>query len=193
MSKKNAIEILHKLESEFTQLEREWKNSFGWAPDDIAYILESARFDWNVSLVKVLIEILSKINQKEAGTLIISYTILGTLLENTMKIFLIIYKRTYQNSNDVSKNKNKLTEPIDLKFDDLKKFIIKNVLIFHLLESPLGTKVEFTNWLTKIQRRRNAIHALKNREIGSINEFYTDIVKAYNFFSELSNQLPSKD
>ena len=45
-------------------------------------------------------------------------------------------------------------------------------------------------WLEHIQARRNTIHAYRSRELGTFEEFYSDVRQYAEFLQDLTMRLP---
>jgi len=51
-------------------------------------------------------------------------------------------------------------------------------------------KNRWDQWVLHIQQRRNAIHAYKDREIGTFDEFWEDLRQYLEFLNELEGRVP---
>ena len=52
---------------------------------------------------------------------------------------------------------------------------------------------DWDEWILKIQQRRNAIHAFRDRDIGSFDEFYVDVRRLLGLLRRVNGQLPYPD
>jgi len=185
------LEDLNYLEIKINNLSSFWQNSHSWAPWESAEKLRISRFDWNLSLIRILKPILKNIDDNEPGKLIICYTILGTLLENIFKIILVIYITNYNNDAfAIRDNKGKIIHPLKLNFENLKNFIIKRILISETLRKENNSIPDYYLWISKIQIRRNSIHALQPRDIGNLVELKEDISILRTIIDEITDHLP---
>ena len=98
------------------------------------------------------------------GGLILAWTNIWTLVENTMKLFLSVYLIDYR-VDEKAMYKGKVVDPDGAKFDKLIIFFKEKIWMD-------DERDECNQWVTKIQQRRIAIHAYKNREIGSFDELH---------------------
>ena len=98
------------------------------------------------------------------------------------------YKKDIEAIKD---KKGTVVDPDVLMFEKLKNFF--KVKIFTELDRRIWksqNRIDWIEWIDKIQRRRNAVHAFKHREIGTFSEFYEDLYRYYEFQSMISNMLP---
>lgn len=161
-----------------------WCNAHGWAPKDAADLLARSRLDRQVSLSHCLRLWLDTLNDDDAeGRLILAWTNLGCLVEGTMKFFLSVYEADYS-TTPVMRGKNQKRLDLDiLSLEVLRNFFSKHVW-------TNSQRDEWVEWILTIQQRRNAIHAYKNREIGTFDEFFENLSKYLNFAQELEGQVP---
>lgn len=148
-----------------------WTKADGWAPMESSRLLSKSRLDWQVSLSRCLkIWFTEPSSGGENGQLILAWVNLGSLVEGSMKLFLSVYYMDYQ-KNDVplTKKEGKLIDPDRLEFGKMRIFFKKQIW-------GTGDK-EWDDWILKIQQRRNAVHAYKNRDLGTFNEFFDDVRK----------------
>lgn len=162
-----------------------WSCARGWAPADAATILETSRLDWQLSLahsLKLWIEPPSQ--HAMAGHLILAWTNLGSLVEGTLKLFLCAFLTDY--AREPHKRRGEPVLPDVLTLEELRQFFNKNVW----LEQQ---RARWDQWLSRVQQRRNAIHAFRDRELGTYAEFHQDIQQYLGFVTELDAQLPYPD
>ncbi len=167
-----------------TQLAAFWGASHGWAPREAAELMSKSRLDRQVSLSKCLnIWISENMIEKEDGALILAWANLGSLVEGTLKLFLSVYYNDYKNDINAIKYKGELQDPDGLMLEKIRQFFNKNDLY-----SPT-----FQAFVEKVQRYRNAIHAFKDKDIGTVNHFY-DCLRTYlEMIHDLNGRLPYPD
>jgi hypothetical protein len=160
-----------------------WSSAHGWAPNDAAELLAKSRLDWQVSLSYCLrLWLEQSIEENTEGRLILAWTNLVALVEGTMKFFLSVHEGDYSQT-PVTRGRDEKPRDIDaLQFEELRQFYNKNVW--------RESQRKWDNWLSKIQIRRNAIHAYRNRYIGTFDEFFEDIGRHFDFLEELEGQVP---
>lgn len=54
-------------------------------------------------------------------------------------------------------------------------------------------EIDWLDWILKIQQRRNAIHAFKDKDIGNIEEFHSELQNYLIFLRKVNNGLPYPD
>ena len=116
-----------------------------------------------------------------SGELILANANLGALVECWLVLFLFTYYEYYTKEPRIKKDE--VLEPEDFSFEDLKQFFYKKVF-------TKDNKKEWFEWISKIQYRRNAIHSFKNRDIGSPDEFLSNLNKYCEFVELICDRLP---
>lgn len=179
-----------------SSLECQWRNSYGWASNEAARLLEESRLDWLVSLSHTLkIWVTDAVpTEQNDGRLILAWANLGSLVEGSMKFFLSVYAQTYK--DDVTSNqgqsifkklwdcrKGAAREPDELMLDLLREF-------FRLRIWQLTDKRNWDSWVAHIRDRRNAVHAYADRDLGNWAEFGEDIRIYLEFLYYVSLSLP---
>lgn len=75
--------------------------------------------------------------------------------------------------------------------DKLRLFFANQVFPKNAKEQwKTQSETNWLDWILKIQQRRNAIHAFKNKEIGDIEEFHTELQNYLIFLRKINNALP---
>src|SRR5262249_49332910 len=146
-----------------------WSKSHGWAPVEAAGLLSKSRLDWQVFLSETLYLWVKKPSHAlTPGELILAWANLGSLLEGTLKTFLSVWYKDYAADVDnlkqadvFNKKKNKILEPDGLTLEPLRKYFKHKGLL----------SKESLALIELVQQRRNAIHAFKNKNIGTTKEF----------------------
>jgi hypothetical protein len=178
------------------KIAHDWKNLRGWPPANAATLLDASRLDWLASLAYALrIWVNTKPTPKEHdGRLILAWANLGSLFEGAMKFLLCVFANDYGKSvergrgasvfkNLWDKQKSQAKEPDGLMLEVLRQFFDAEVWVEE-------QRARWTPWLERIQARRNTIHAYKNRELGSFDEFKADVREYELFLDDLTGRLP---
>jgi hypothetical protein len=161
-----------------------WKNASGWAPIEAAQLLSKSRLDWQVSLSRSLKIWLEESSADEYnGRLILAWANLGSLVEGTMKLFLSVHFVDYKNDIEAIKEKNgNLIDPDVLYLERMRHFFKKRIWS--------NQDFDWDAWIQQIQQRRNAIHAYKDKDIGTFDEFFVDVRQYLTFLQEINLRLP---
>ena len=161
-----------------------WSNSHGWAPGEAAALMSKSRLDRQVSLSKCLnIWISDKILKHEDGALILAWANLGSLIEGTLKLYLAAYYDDYQQEDIFKDKKGEMADPDGLTLEKLKVFFNK---------VDLWSK-DWASYVSKVQQYRNAIHAFKDKEIGTFSDFEMCVKKYLEMIGEFNLGLPYPD
>lgn len=162
-----------------------WRSPIGWAPVEAAQLLSKSRLDWQLSIAKCLqSSVINSASYQSPGNLIINWTILGCLVEGTLKLFLSVYYKDYSKDVDAIRKRGDLVDPDILCLEALRQFYEKRIWVS-------GEK--WDSWIRHIQYRRNAIHAFADRDIGSSDEFLDDVRTYLTFIEEIDSRLPYPD
>lgn len=164
-----------------------WSSAHGWAPIEAADLLSKSRLDWLVSLSHSLYKWeTNSQNESESGDLILAWANLGTLVEGSMKFFLSVFYNDYKNDINALKRSGKQVDPDGAMFNGLRTFFENSVW--------LVTECKDKNdWLIKIQMKRNAIHAYKDRDIEDFKSFKLQVNKYLSFLIDLLERIPYPD
>jgi len=178
------------------EIELNWKNSWEWAPDQTARLLDESRLDWLVSMSHTLgLWIVDEVPSNQFdGRLILAWANLGSLVEGTMKFFLSVYASNY--SDTVNRNradsifkklwdnhKGQPKEVDGLMLDVLREFFRNEIWI-----GP--NKSKWDAWVAHIRDRRNTIHAYRDRDLGTFEEFFEDVRTYLEFLAGMAGRLP---
>jgi hypothetical protein len=156
-----------------------WKKAHGWAPVTAADLLSKSRLDRHCSLARTLKDYMKKPTPEETdGRLILAYATLRALCEGTIKLTFSVWYDDYQKDVDSLKKKGKLIDPDGASFDPLIALYGKK---FTQAWTPM---------FRKIQERGNAIHAFKDRPLGSYTELQETIVEYCQFLIDADSRLP---
>lgn len=164
-----------------------WSAAHGWSPAAAADLLARARLDRQVSLSSCLAlwEVEPEHAERRDGSLVLGWANLGALVEGTMKWFLCVYRAEYPEDEVVLQNRKKceLIEPDALGFEQLRQVFARRVW----MESE---RDEYDHWLAKIQGRRNAIHAYRERDIGDFAALNQAVREYLHFLRQLHGRIP---
>ena len=185
MEQSKSIDIILKIVRINEWLANFWGNSHGWAPDEAADLMSKSRLDRQVSLSKCLeIWESTKHSKKGDGLLILAWANLGSLIEGTLKLFLAAYYEDYKNDIEAIKGKKgKLLSPDELALQKLRIFFNKKKL----------WSDEWNKYTFKVQKYRNAIHAFKDRDIGTFQEYEECLNTYLKMIEEFNLSLPYPD
>ncbi|MGA2917765.1 hypothetical protein [Methanoregula sp.] len=163
-----------------------WIKADGWAPIEAAQLLSKSRLDWQVSLSRCLkLWIVDPDPNDDSGQLILAWALLGSLVEGTMKLFLAVYYTSYAADIEAIKKRGDLIDPDSLQLEQMRQYFKKSIW--------RKEDEEWDLWILKIQQRRNAVHAFKNRDIGNFDEFFTDVQRYRQFLHYINDRLPYPD
>lgn len=164
-------------------LRKFWSKAEDWAPIEAAELLSKSRLDWQVSLSACLnIWIAEPQGKDNSGRLILAWTNLGSLVEGTMKLFLSVWYEAYKKDVEAIRRRGKLQDPDILQLEAIRQFFRKRIW---------GDS--WDKWVQHIQQRRNAIHAYKDRDIGTHMELIADIRTYLEFLRYTNGRLPYPD
>lgn len=174
----DAVYQIVKLNKELTAF---WGDAEGWASIKSADLLSRSRLDRQVSLSESLYHWID-VKDISDGDLILAWVNLGSLVEGTMMLFLSVYYDDYKNDLNDS---GVLTEPDYLTLDKLKTYFNKQQILKH--------RKVFMEFIELVQKRRNAIHSFRNRDIGNHLEFYKAVSDYCEFIQYVRSMLPYPD
>lgn len=144
---------------------RFWNTATNWASIEAAHLLSISRLDRQVSLTRCLQLWVHPSQGGDAdGHLILAWTNLGSLVEGSLKLFLSVWYESYKNDVDAIRKHGKLQDPDGLQLELLRQFFRKRIW-----DAP------FDRLIAHIQQRRNAIHAYKDRDIGTYEQYWTNV------------------
>jgi hypothetical protein len=170
--------------AKFEQFEGDWSNSAGWAPQDAAELLGRSRLDRLVSLAHCLSIWSGSAPIEDAeGRLILAWANLGALVEGTMKLFLSVHYRDYCSLPKTRGQAKIPIEPDALELEQIRQFFREKVW------DPIQQS-RWNPFVELVQKRRNAIHAYKDRDIGKIQDFRDAVVAFVEFLTDIACYLP---
>ena len=161
-----------------------WGNAKGWAPIEAAELLNRSRLDWQVSLSRSLNRWISEpIKSDDYGSQILAWVNLGSLVEGTLKLFLSVWYKDYVVDLDAFIKRDKIVEPDVLELELLRQFFTKKNI----------WNKEWDEWVLDVQKKRNAVHAYKHRDLGNYNDFLRCIRKYLELLRFINGRLPYPD
>ena len=164
-------------------LRRFWSTAEGWAPIEAAKLLNKSRLDRQVSLAHCLkLWVATSSAETLDGSLILAWANLGSLIEGSMKLFLSVWYKTYKSDVDAIKRKGTLLDPDGLQLETLRLFFKKKIW-----------DSTFDGFVQSIQQRRNAIHSIKDRNIGTKDEIVANVRGYLNILRYINFRLPYPD
>jgi hypothetical protein len=181
-------EVIDRIESLNLGIAKFWASSQGWAPASAAGLLGKSRLDWQTSLSGSLrMWIRNPANALTPAELILGWANLGSLLEGTIKTLLSVWYDDYESDIKPLKQagaydhkKQAAHSPDGLTLEKLRTFCASN----GLLGSSGDALVEL------VQKRRNAIHAFKDRPIGDGLELQQAIRGYLTLLRNVNDMLP---
>lgn len=180
----SIYDVVDRIVEENERIRSFWSSADGWAPVAAAKLLSKSRLDWQVSLSHCLrLWIRPFTKEEDYGRLILGYANLGSLAEGTMKLFLSVFYEDYVSDSDAIKKKGKLQDPDSLKLENLRQLYQKKKI----------WNKSWDTWINRIQWRRNAIHAYKDRDVGTQKELLEDIRKYLDLLKYMNARLPYPD
>lgn len=181
------IETVDKIVELNEYIKNFWSESQGWAPIDAANLLSKSRLDWIASLSHSLYKWGEDPNEKaKNGDLILAWANLGALVEGTMKFFLSVFYEEYKEDDNAIISRGRQTEPDGAMFEGLRNFFKKSIWSTEEI-------VAKDEWLTRVQSKRNAIHAYKDRELEDFDFFREQVKKYLEFLMDLLRRVPYPD
>lgn len=167
-----------------------WSAAHGWAPPDAARLLGRSRLDWQVSLSRTLLLWQEPHAEDESeGRLILAWANLAALAEGTLKWFLCVHEANYAESPLIARHGYRAGEPLDPDQPMLAELI---GFFTARVWSP-DQNERWTPWLDGLRRRRNAIHAFQDRDLGTWAEFHDGVEHYRNLLQDLDAQVPYPD
>lgn len=163
-----------------------WSNCHGWAPLEAAELLSESRLDWQVSLSHSLhLWKLPSSGSDDAAMQILGYANLGALVEGALKLFLSVFYKDYLADVEAIRGRSgTIKAPDRVTLEPLRQFFVKRIWF---------SWDDWDPWIQRIQQRRNAIHAFRDRDIGSHSELIEDIRTYLKFLRRINDQLPYPD
>jgi hypothetical protein len=119
-------------------------------------------------------------SNREPGELIIAWANLGALVEGTLQLFLAVWYDSYVSDASVLLRRAAVRDPDVLMLNELRTFFASKKL---LTEDAL-------QFVSYVQARRNAVHAFRDRDIGTRARFIWAARTYHDFVREIDMGLP---
>ncbi|MCG2665181.1 MULTISPECIES: hypothetical protein [Brevundimonas] len=184
------IEVVQRIVKLNEGLRSFWSSSHGWAPADAAELMGKSRLDRQASLSRSLLHWITADEELEDGDLILGWTNLGSLIEGTIKLFLAVYyedfKADFENVKKTQawhSKQEKVLEPDGLRLE----------VLVHYVETAKLFQGDDLALFKLVQQRRNAIHAFKDRDIGTPAELHSAMRAYLRFLRDTASRLPYPD
>jgi hypothetical protein len=179
-------EVVDRIVALQRHIEDFWSDARGWAPDAAADLLEECRLDRQVSLSECLRLWIVRPEGAEPelsdGELILGWANLGSLLESTLKLLLVVFLKDYLADDEPPRDrKGKVRVPTDLTLEAVRQFFVKKSLVTD----------EWATYIHQVQVRRNAIHSLRERDVGSSGEFIDAVRRYLDLLNHIEGRLPT--
>lgn len=159
-----------------------WKSAHEWAPIEAAGLLSVSMLEWQSSLSESLRR---WIYAETDGDLILAWANLGALVEGQLNLFLSVYYKDYAADADAIRDRRgKTTNPARTTIEPLRQFFVGRIW------------TDGTNWdayVSLVQQRRNAIHAFRERELGSFQEWRDALRTHLSFVRDINDRVPYPD
>jgi len=174
-------DVVHRIVLLTEGLRRFWSDPHGWAPLAAAQLLSRSRLDWQVSLSRCLSLWTEEPATADAsGQLILGWANLGSLVEGSMKLFLSAWYETYRRDEDYAiVRRGQTQDPDGLMLEAMRQYYRKRIW-----------DETWDEWVQHIQARRNAIHAFRDRDLGTREELLHDIRMYLSFLRYVNARLP---
>ncbi len=165
-----------------------WSNAAGWAPADASRLLAESRLDRQVALSNCLPLWVPEVHpdERREGAIILGWANLGALVEGTLKWFLSVYRD--QVPDDAIKRFGNAIGPEAATLDQLRLFYLTRRVWFDDAE-----RQKWDPWLEEIRDRRNAVHAYRDRDIGTFQDLHDGIERYLELIDTLDGRVPYPD
>lgn len=165
-----------------------WSDVDGWAPGEVTSVLGKCRLDRQVGLSRMLRLWLSPGDENESeARLILAWANLGALVEGSLKFFLVVFLHDYVRHADdtfLPKKPGSMDQPEALMLQSLRCFFAERVWTTE--------SMWLDGWIKAVQYRRNAIHAFRDRAVGTHEEFVAALTGYCELLRELDMRLPER-
>lgn len=177
--------VLHHVVRAHDDLASFWSNARGWAPDEAATVFERCRLDRQTQLARCLrIWVDESAAEESDGRLVLARANLGALVEGAMQLGLTVFHADYSRSERATRDpKGVITDAPDLMLEKLRIFFRDE---FWLPKESAN----WDPWVQSVQRRRNAVHAFTERDLGTHAEFLADVRTYLTFLAAINDRLP---
>lgn len=185
-------QTIRSIQEKTSEQARFWGKAKGWAPKEAAALLSSIRLEQYASLALNLDATMlgrSKSAKHDSGRLIIAWAQLGSLVECTLQLVLGVHLKNYmQDPNKIldRRDPKKLIMPHEITLEGLRVFFDKSVW-------DKDEKLAWNPWILDVQYHRNAIHALKARNMGTWSDLKKAVITYHEFLYDTDGRLPQPD
>jgi hypothetical protein len=176
-------ELCVRIETLTTQMMNFWKSSDGWAPIEATGLLTRSKLEWQASLSSSLRRWASASSD---GDLILAWANLGALVEGQLTLFLSVNYNEYTSDEKPIRDRltGSLIDPDRSELEGLRRFFVRRIW-------TLGR--DWNPYVERIQRRRNAIHAFRARDIGMFADWGNELAFHLSFIRDINSQMPYPD
>lgn len=176
------VQTCARIERLTTDMMSFWKDAHGWAPADAASLLSRSMLEEQASLSSSLARWL---DSTSPGDLILAWVNLGVLVEGQLKLLLSVYLDDFKSDSAqlLDDNGKRIygNRPDKLMLNRLKKFCETQVW---------DASDPWYDYVTRIQTRRNAIHAFQYKDIGTYEEWRYELTEHLKFLEYVNLLLP---
>jgi hypothetical protein len=159
-----------------------WSNAGGWAPDEVTQLLSKARIDRHAALAGCLKLWIDPAALCDEGRLILAWANLGSIVEGTLVLCITVF---HENFKDDANALDKNGDP-----RDIRRMALGLVRKFFSDSIWADDEKHWDNWISNVQRYRNAIHAFYSGALGSAEEFWAAARSYLVFLSNIDDRLP---
>lgn len=177
----SADQLCARIETLTTRMMDFWKSAHGWAPVEAAGLLSKSMLEWQASLSTSLRRWVSAASD---GDLILAWANLGALVEGQLMLFLSVYYNDYSVDADAIRKEGRLTDPDSSTLEPLRQFFVKRIW-------TVGS--DWNSYIIRIQKRRNAIHAFRTRDIGTFEDWRNELPIHLSFVRDINSRIPYPD
>lgn len=175
-------ELCVRIETLTTRMMHFWKSAHGWAPIEAAGLLNSSMLEWQASLSTSLRRWVSASSD---GDLILAWANLGALVEGQLKLFLSVYYKDYAADADAIRDRSGgLTDPDGSTLEPIRQFFVERIW---------NVGADWNPYVVRVQRRRNAIHAFRARDIGTFDDWRDELAVHLSFVRDINSSVPYPD
>jgi len=178
----SAEELCTRIETLTTSMMDFWKSAHGWAPIEAAGLLNRSMLEWQASLSTSLRHWVSASSD---GDLILAWANLGALVEGQLKLFLSVYYNDYSADADAIRDRRgRFTDPDGSTLEPIRQFFVRRIW-------DVGP--DWNPYVARIQQRRNAIHAFRERDIGTFEDWRNELPVHLSFVRDINSRVPYPD
>ena len=173
-------ELCHHIATLTGEIMNFWADG-GWAEGDTVCLLDKSMLHWQTSLAKSLIK---WIDATSEGDLILAWANLGALVEGQLKLFLCVHYDDYQSDVEGIRSRGKKIDPDICMLEGIRQFFVKRIW---------DAGKNWNPYVEMVQRRRNAIHAFQDRDIGTFQDWTNALRLHLSFVRDTGGALPHPD